>query len=262
MTIYRLTKEQQSRFGAEPEIYAAVQVGVIEHETHSEVCLVVGCQVALVFDDKLDADLRDFWDSTWGALQPGISTQARRLTVISLYDKWLNPPSPLRAAKLNPLDVDRSSIALAMILTGKPIPPAPPTRPGLRPRTTTTPPPAYGHLPFSVVTRHRETFYRYEPWPTSLKINRVSGSYDKDTFANPSSELRMNPTGFAAVARNALPSLFPAVFVWKLEPDPVRVACGAVVPMFGQAGGGVEVCFVSGGRNSKPIAKPKVIEPL
>jgi hypothetical protein len=57
----------------------------------------------------------------------------------------------------------------------------------------------------------------------------------------------MVPSGFSAVGRFALPSLLPAI--WRREIVPplgTTYLCGAVVPMYGQAGGGVEVKFDNG----------------
>ena len=83
------------------------------------------------------------------------------------------------------------------------------------------------------------------------------------TFASPSSEIPLVPTGFGAVGRFALPTFFPAVFRWEIQPDAGgSLLCGAVVPMWGQAGGGVEVCFDQLVSNKGPIADPVLIDPL
>ena len=146
-------------------------------------------------------------------------------------------------------------------------PPPPPNRPDLRPRYTPAPDleeNLYGHLPFQSTTRGDEHFYRFEPWPTSSKITvGQQGSIAAKTYASPSAELAFLNTGFAAVARNALPSLFPAVFRYELQPEAgCTFYCGAIVPNFGQSGGGVEVYFPARVQNRGPIAKPVVIPPL
>jgi len=53
-------------------------------------------------------------------------------------------------------------------------------------------------------------------------MSSLSGHIAAETYASPSAELAFLNTGFAAVARNALPSFFPAVFRYELQPDPVR----------------------------------------
>ncbi len=121
----------------------------------------------------------------------------------------------------------------------------------------------YGHLPFIGVTGTDEVFYRWEPWPISRRINQNSGTVAAGTFTAPMSELQFMPTGFAAVARLALPGLLPACFRWELRPPSfTHTRCGASVPMYGQSGGGVEVAFQSGFRNVGPIANSVVLPAL
>jgi len=67
--------------------------------------------------------------------------------------------------------------------------------------------------------------------------------------------------GFGFRRRAALPSFFPHVFRWKMEPPPnTSMLCGAVVPMYGQAGGGAEVCFYVGTTNTP--SSQVIVEPL
>jgi hypothetical protein len=66
-----------------------------------------------------------------------------------------------------------------------------------------------------------------------LRVHPILQKVDPWTFAGPEAELKMIETGFAAVGRAALPSFFPHVFRWKLEPPPnTSMLCGAVVPMY------------------------------
>jgi hypothetical protein len=52
-------------------------------------------------------------------------------------------------------------------------------------------------------------------------------------------------------------------FRWELQPNRgTSILCGAVVPMYTQAGGGVEVCFDTGATNIGPIADQLIIPPL
>ena len=117
------------------------------------------------------------------------------------------------------------------------------------PATLPTPPPApaapFGHLPFRGHTTSGDEFYRYEAFPTSRRL--VAPMVANDTFAAPESEIQFMPTGLSAVGRLALPSLLPARYRYKLVPPVTTpLTYGASVPLFGQSGGGVEVCFPSG----------------
>jgi hypothetical protein len=118
------------------------------------------------------------------------------------------------------------------------------------------------HIPFLTTTNESDVFYRWEPFPTSVKVDQSTGVIAAKTFAAPFLETQFVPTGFGAVARYALPQPFPACFRWELQPVPTDIGCGASVPMNGQSGGGVEVMFVNQTHNHGPIANPVVLPPL
>lgn len=130
------------------------------------------------------------------------------------------------------------------------------------------PPPAapavvYGHLPFTAISDPNDVFYRCEFWPTSRAIDRGTGQVKPQTFAFPASELPLVPSGLAAVGRYALPNLLPACNRYELKPPGgTRALCGASVPLYGQAGGGVEVWFRNGFANRVAIPAPLVLPPL
>lgn len=125
------------------------------------------------------------------------------------------------------------------------------------------PPYVYGHLQFHGTTEVDDIFYRYEPFPTSRRIHQSTKTIDAATFAAPASEAPFTPTGFSAVARFALPSLFPARWRWELQPvAKTGIKCGASVPLYGQSGGGVEVMFVSKTQTRGAIANPTVLPAL
>lgn len=118
----------------------------------------------------------------------------------------------------------------------------------------------YGHLPFNFKSRRDDVFYRYEPWPASLRIHPDLRQIDARTFACPASEMPFVPTGFAAVGRYALPDLFPACWRWELRPVAgSHLDIGACVPLYGQAGGGVEVCFRNDTKTHGAIPSPTVL---
>ncbi len=123
----------------------------------------------------------------------------------------------------------------------------------------------YGRLPFSTTTYPETIIYRWEAFPTSRRINRTANppTIAADTYASPASEVPFALTGFAALARFALPNLLPACFRWELQPVAgTKLECGASVPLYGQSGGGVEVKFASPAKNRCPIADPVVLPAL
>jgi hypothetical protein len=131
-----------------------------------------------------------------------------------------------------------------------PAPPAPPTH-------------IYGHLCFTRTSEPNDVFYRFEPWPKSYRIDPSKREISPGTYACPASEQPFVPTGFAAVGRYALPNIAPACFRWEIQPNAkTKFACGASVPLYGQSGGGVEVCFLNRTKNRGPIANPVVLPPL
>ena len=275
MALFRLKYTQQAPFVDTPEIFQGAQLGYLKKENEvSSYCMVVGGLVAVVVDQHLPEQLSIFYQRTWGLgpdgptdhglfadtpREPGDETVIGRR-----YNRWLKElPTP---DEIWPVETDRGQ--MLNVLAGV-NPPPPPTRPTVRPGSPhgrgSLPAltPLVPHLPFHTVTQKHEVFYRWESWPSSFRINQTTGQIAPWTFASPSLELPFIPTGFAAVARAALPSFFPAVFRWALQPDiGTSILCGAVVPMHGQAGGGVEVCFDIGARNFGPIANQVVIDPL
>ena len=263
--IFRLRSEQQEDFSAFPEIYQGVQVGLIKHRNWNGVsCLVVSGLVAVVIEASLQNELQAFFSATWRPTSPATTS------IIQRYENWLKQLDEPDHLVL--IDAGRESVALA-VSSGAP--PPPPNRTSVIPRPPGPPPappapPApppgtavYGHLPFQSITEDREVFFRCEAWPTSRRVIAATNTVVVDTYASPHAEVPFIPTGFAAVARTALPSFFPAVFRYEIKPPAATpILCGAVVPMFGQSGGGVEVCFTSQFTNIGPIAHPIVLPPL
>lgn len=259
--IFRLNPSQQKKFAAFREVFQGVQVGLLTLRgwTGGRVCLVIGGLVAVVIEDGLQDELARFFAATWRPTSPPTNTITER------YVDWLNLLNePIEA---DPADAARESVAFAVSTN---TPPPPPNRTGLVPVAPWPPgtgTAVYGHLPFKTTTEDREVFFRWEAWPTSRRIvtGTIPGTMDvlPDTFASPHTEVPFIPTGFAAVARAALPSFFPAVFRYEVKPPPTTpMLCGAVVPMFGQSGGGVEACFINGFTNVGPVADPIVVQPL
>jgi hypothetical protein len=133
---------------------------------------------------------------------------------------------------------------------------------GYLPPTPARPPYIYGHLPFTGVAQQGDLFYRCEHWAVSRRV-LAPRTIRAGTYGFPASELNFVPTGFAAVGRYALPDLPPACRRYEISP-PVgyKLHCGACVPLYGQAGGGVEVMFPNAFQNSVPLTAPWVLPPL
>ena len=259
--IRKLDDASVVQFSQAPEVFPGVQSGLLQG---NKPCIVVGGLVAVVLDDGLTQELSAFYREVWG---PQVSDRLVSEAVVGRYNAWLDP---LTAVAVSPQTTTRGFVAAIALAAS--IPPPPPGRTNLTPagpHAPSGPPAVYGHLPFETTTMAGEVFYRCEAWPTSMRL--LGSTIAKDTYASPESELDFLPTGFAAVARAALPSFFPACFRYKLTPQPkppdttVDVFCGAVVPMYGQSGGGVEVMFKRDAQNSVPFGTAgvrTVIPPL
>jgi len=277
MTVLRLHPRLQSEFARAEEIFPGVQLGHAPNpderaEAREEYCLVVDCQVAVYFDELLQSELDRFYGATWGGEPPHLDEEDTE-AIVRRYLNWMDRLPPLREAEV--VEAMTRQEMFDMFTAFSRNPPPPPNRPGLvrgprHPRGG--PPNVRGHLPFKTRTKAREVFYKYEAWPISQRL--VSGSpctIAPGTYASPSTETLFMPTGFSAVARNALPSFFPACFRHEIQPKTgSEIRCGAIVPMYGQAGGGVEVMFLGDTRrtppgpaeNRGPFANPVIIPPL
>ncbi len=256
MGIYALRSEDEKAFIGEEEVFPNTHLAQIK----GEYGVVVGCRVLVTFDKHLTSELHDFYSSV--RKNAGIDTTVEGPgPTVKAYESWLSDLQ--QAPPTKPTPTDRSEF---MSILSASHPPPPPGRRNVVPKIPPFPPPlpqVYGHLPFSTRTLPHEHFYRFEPWPTSKKLTLNPGKIGAKTYASPASELPFLPTGFAAVARNALPSLFPAVFRYELQPVAnSQIDCGAIVPYYGQSGGGVEVFFPNAVPNNGPIANPVVIPPL
>jgi hypothetical protein len=254
--LFRIEQAQQGAFASGPEIYQGVQLGWFEDGYKRGYCIVISAMVGIVIDSSLQTELDQFAGVTWRLSQPvrGVSTAGR-------YQRWWENIAGVDVVV--PVDANRPDMIALLTI---PNPPPPPNRPSLVPGAPYgrgTLPPSAAHLPFSTTTEADEVFYRWESWPTSRRIDQVTNTVASWTFVSPRSEIPFAPTGFSAVSRMALPSFFPAMFRWRINPQiGSTILCGAVVPMFGQSGGGVEACFDRQAFNDGPIANPVVLPPL
>jgi hypothetical protein len=241
MAVEKLSPEDRERFANAPEIDMGLQIGKSADGEHS---VIVGGRIAITYDSKLLADMALHEEFLSRPESRALENYGERLLG---WVRALGQSEPLR-----PVPLEEALSVLGFIHLGPRHPfGAPPWRP----------PGVYGHLPFRGVCSSKEVFYRYEQFPTSVRIDQANRKIVKpDTYAAPRSERRFTPTGLSAVARFALPSLLPACWRWKITPvSGTRMYYGASVPLYGQSGGGVEVSFPDPFNNDGPIPNPTVL---
>jgi hypothetical protein len=243
--ILRLAEDAVVRFIEREELGMGLQVGRTGTRSEYQYLAVLGAAVALSFDSHLRDQARAAHERRWG--NPGVPLQEQQSDFLA----WLGNLQPMQ---LDVVDPDEGRAVLGFIFHGPQIPIVPPP-----PR----PAQIYGHLPFRGASGEADVYYRCEPFPTSRRIDQTNRTVASGTYAAPASELPFMPTGLAAVARYALPSLFPARWRWELQPSAgTMIDYGASVPLYGQSGGGVEVMFPNGATNRGPIANPVVLPVL
>ena len=210
--------------------------------------LVVSCSMAVLLNETTFAEPEDtlFLPAATERLSPDVRTRN--------FMEWFNDlPSLRNVTTATPLQAwvpFLGAVGPVTPIGPLPYPPPPPSV-------------IYGHLPFKAKTLADTVIYRWEAYPTSKRIDLVAKTIAKDTYAAPASEVPFAPTGFAAVARFALPNLMPACYRYELQPDAnTDIECGASVPLYGQSGGGVEVKFVKQTNNRCAIANPVVLPAL
>jgi hypothetical protein len=272
MPFMKLSSDVSEAFANAPEVSMSLQLGVrgqisvaqMERWTDDSALSraiaismdqffpVIGSQVAVSFDEFLARQLRALRERPW--MSPKLREDQRTKDFHVWYNELpdgpenLRPPNATRDGIIDPASI------LGVIFHGPigPLPPVPPR-----------PAHVYGHMQFYGDTEPDDVFYRYEYFPNSLRVfqNSPKGPYvKKDTCAAPSSEIQFVATGFGAVARFALPTLMPARWRWELQPvSPSRIRMGASVPLYGQAGGGVEIMFENDTLNRGPIANQFVL---
>ncbi len=247
MQLLQLNENNQTDFAELPEIAMDFQLG----RSGDAFYLVVGCRVGILLNAATFADPQvGYLSESW--LSPATSREDRE----TAFDEWLSGLSA--APTLSPATPAQAWQsfwgAMSPVTPTGTLPPPPP-----RPSSI------YGHLPFKTTTLPQTVIYRWEAYPTSRRINRSVNppTIAQDTYAAPASETPFALTGFAAVARFALPNLMPACYRYELQPDAgTTLECGAAVPLYGQSGGGVEVKFTSLTKNRCPIADPILLPEL
>ena len=120
-----------------------------------------------------------------------------------------------------------------------------------------TPPPG-ATLTVKTVTNGVDGFIRFSYTPNDPRI-QATGTVATKTYATTYRDGVIITSGLSAVGRYALPVPLPAIYLFLLTPPAGTPVCfGAAVPLFGQAGGGVEVYFPDGFTN---IVRPFTVPP-
>jgi hypothetical protein len=240
MGISRLSDNDMSVFDKIPEVDMDIQIGRVG----DEYALIVSGRIVVLYDDELGGSL-----ATYDEQVARTSDESMRDHAARVEGWWSRLPV---TANVAPASVGEAQAALGFIHLGPTSPlPSPPWRP----------PTVYGHLPFRGICSGAEKFYRFERYPVSRRIDLKTGSVLlPGTYGCPPSELRFVTTGLGAVARYALPSLFPACWRYELQPPAgTQIKYGASVPLYGQSGGGVEVFFPKPFKNVTTISPPHVL---
>jgi hypothetical protein len=235
MGITRLSDDDLKVFDKEHEIGMDFHVG----QTANSYVIVVGGRTVVKYDKDIEEDLSRYPAATASAEEDS------RL----IEDWWKELPV---SEPVTPVAAPQAFAVLTFIHLGPltPLPPPPPL-----------PPVVYGHLPFHGICSGTDVFYRYESFPTSRRIDvRNHRVLLPGTYGCPPLEPQYIASGLGAVARFALPSLFPARWGYELQPPPrTPMKYGASVPLYGQSGGGVEVFFPTPFTNNGPIQRLRTL---
>lgn len=240
MRLYKVADQDLVWLSEQPESAMAVQLILVDQPAggHSVVVVAGGRVVWDMSGSEDDGRVARLLDEPW--LSGGEAG-----SLVDRFEAWVAQLPPFGRGLRNGKVVG-SRFWIAPIGPFPP-PPVPPTT-------------VYGHLPFVGQCGRDEVFYRWEPFPTSRRIDPSTNTVSSGTFTAPFSEATFVASGFGAVGRYALPGLSPANWRWELQPPlGTRFRCGASVPLYGQAGGGVECVFDAGFVNDGPIANPIVL---
>jgi hypothetical protein len=100
--------------------------------------------------------------------------------------------------------------------------------------------------PYTYYSKPGDVFIRLSAFDNDRRI-LLDGSVREGTYATTLTDMKVTPSGAAAVGRYALPDRLPAVYVYRIIPPPkTPVFFGTVTPNYGLCGGGVEVYFPQG----------------
>lgn len=234
----------------------------VQNEVQGSASLAVAATILVDLDDDYLANARRLSGEEW-LVRAEFDMDRRDIPYeaqASAFDSWCDTLEVADSRHLQPAGPD----VLARFVLDPFDPVATPRGPN-PPTTSKGRPSVHGHLPFTGRTTEETVFYRAEPFPSSRAISRTNGqvTVGDGLYGFPPSELYFVPTGFAAVGRYALPNVAPSIYRWELRaPAGVAFSAGASVPLFGQAGGGVEICIEQDFQNVGHIADPVVLPHL
>lgn len=248
MKVFRLSADARQRFDKRAEDGPGFHISRLDGEP----VLVVFSFVVLSFDTRADEPLEM-------SLPPWLAEGATDFELIrGRFDEWLKRLTEVSVSPTEPEDIwlarqelyrrPRGFVLFTPILVwpSKLAPPAPL-------------PLGYGHLPFSSQAKPGDVFYRNEAFPRSGRIDQQAKRIVSGTFAVPISEIRLVPTEFSAVARYALPSIFPVCFRWELRPPAkTLMKCGSVIPYFGQSAEASKFTLQSASRIVARLRTPSI----
>jgi hypothetical protein len=260
MALFKIGPNTQNDFARLPELMMGVQIALDSREdgqSARRIYVLLNGQVLLLPDEGLAGAIRSMSSAEW------MRSDMTWENAAGSFERWYDDLPLFEEARPpnNREEADYHHPAILGIIFHGPVGPLP--QPPARPAYV------YGHLQFHATASANDIFYRYEQFPKSFRILSDNPLDPNDTrllnvragtYAAPFSEAPFVPTGFAAVGRFALPLMTPARWRYELRPEPgASFKCGACVPLYGQAGGGVEVMYVSDTRNDGEIARPVVL---
>lgn len=190
MSLKRLNSEDSERFPKFEEVAMGLQV-VRTSEAYGWLAYVLGDLVLMTLDGNTEEQLANLLTQPWMQSAPRVDRKGQLKE--GGFEQWLQS---LPEAEPLPDPMPRSELAAFGLSVPPYLPPAPARPSGV-----------YGHLPFGWHCGPNDVFYRYEPWPMSRRIDPFRQTIRQGKYASPASALSFNRTGFAAVARYALPGL-------------------------------------------------------
>jgi hypothetical protein len=229
MKVLQLSGEQIGALLSQPESGMGFQVVEISrpYAREEEVWIAFNAELALAFDDKLEM-------RRWSEHRSAIPVE------------WLRDQAvePGRLYQQPRVVVSRAGVGLQAVTYG--------------PSSRVAPAPL--SLVKQSVTIAGAQYRRFSAFRYDKRVNPHTGDFSPGTYATTVVDEPLSPSGFAAVGRYALPNVSAASFVHSLTTGVgVVVHSGTVAPAYGQSGGGVEVFFPNGAKNTSPLDPPRLL---
>lgn len=220
MKVIRLTSEHIGSLLSQPESGMGFQVAEVArpYAREEEPWLVFNAEIAISFASTLET-------RTWEGMRNAGSLEWLEAQA-EQADRYYREPRVV---------VTRSGVGLAIRAYG----------------TASALSPAPLSLIKKTVTKAGSRYCRFSAFENDRRVDAKTGSFLPGTYATTGTDEPMAPSGFAAVGRYALPNVHPSSFLHYLSSlSGEAIHIGTVAPAYGQSGGGVEVFFPAGARNS------------